>query len=39
MFREINTIGAKGNDTKISELVVETKSLIERVREQIQNIE
>lgn len=39
MNREINTIGAKANDLKITKDVVEIKSEIEKMREQIQNIE
>ncbi len=39
MHREVNTIGAKSNDTAIAHSVVELKSELERVREQIQNIE
>ncbi len=39
MNREINTIGAKNNISEISEIVIETKNQIERIREQIQNIE
>lgn len=39
MGREINTIGSKSCESKISYLVVEMKSELERVREQIQNIE
>ena len=39
MNREVNTIGAKSNDTAISHSVVELKSELERIREQIQNIE
>ncbi|MDE3045930.1 MAG: YicC family protein [Verrucomicrobiota bacterium] len=39
MGREINTIGSKSMDAKISHLVVEAKSELEKVREQIQNIE
>ena len=39
MNREINTIGSKGNDLKISKIVVEVKNEIEKIREQIQNIE
>ncbi len=39
MGREINTIGAKGSDAKISQLVVESKSELERLREQIQNVQ
>ena len=37
--REINTIGSKANDLAISNLVVDIKSEIEKIREQIQNIE
>jgi len=37
--RETNTIAAKANDLSIANLVVEIKSEIEKVREQIQNIE
>lgn len=39
MNREMNTIGAKGNDFAISIEVVEMKDALESVREQIQNIE
>lgn len=39
MFREINTIGAKSQDFKISRDVIEVKSQLEKIREQIQNIE
>jgi len=39
MNREANTIGSKANDTEISHLSVKLKELIERIREQIQNIE
>ncbi len=39
MNREINTIGSKANDLNISKHVVEIKSEIEKIREQIQNIE
>ncbi len=39
MGREINTIGSKSLDAKISYLVVEMKSELEKIREQIQNIE
>ncbi|MBI4125382.1 MAG: DUF1732 domain-containing protein, partial [Deltaproteobacteria bacterium] len=38
MHREINTVGAKAADTKISSHVVEAKSLLESLREQVQNI-
>lgn len=39
MNREINTIGSKANDLAITKNVVEIKSEIEKIREQIQNIE
>lgn len=39
MQRETNTIGAKSCDTLISARVVQMKSLIEKIREQVQNIE
>jgi uncharacterized protein (TIGR00255 family) len=39
MGREINTIGAKASDAKISQLVVDCKSELERLREQIQNVQ
>lgn len=39
MNREINTIGSKANDLSITRNVVEIKSEIEKLREQIQNIE
>ena len=37
--RELNTLSAKANDAEISQLVVRTKSELEKVREQIQNVE
>ena len=39
MNRETNTIGSKANDLTVSSHVVEMKSIIEKIREQIQNIE
>ena len=39
MFREINTLGNKAGTADISPLVVEMKTGLEKVREQIQNIE
>ena len=39
MFREANTIGSKANDVAISHRIVEIKSLVDRMREQIQNVE
>lgn len=37
--REANTIGSKAQDVEITKIVVELKSEIEKIREQIQNIE
>jgi uncharacterized protein (TIGR00255 family) len=37
--REINTIGSKANDAAVAAEVVAVKSELEKVREQIQNIE
>ena len=37
--REINTIGSKSSDVEIANIVVEVKSELEKIREQIQNIE
>lgn len=37
--REANTIGSKGNDTEMSRIVVDLKTEIEKIREQVQNIE
>lgn len=39
MHREVNTIGAKSIDSKISNLIVNIKNELEKIREQIQNIE
>lgn len=39
MNREINTISSKANDIEISQQAVEMKSVLEMVREQVQNIE
>lgn len=39
MHREVNTIGSKINDATVSQLVVGAKEELERIREQIQNIE
>lgn len=39
MNREINTIGSKASDLEISSAVVDVKSELEKIREQIQNIE
>lgn len=37
--REINTIGSKAQDLSITKIVVDMKSEIEKIREQIQNVE
>ncbi len=37
--REVNTIGSKASDAEITKLVVTAKSEIEKLREQIQNVE
>ncbi len=39
MNREVNTIGSKSNDLEITVAIVDAKSEIEKIREQIQNIE
>ena len=37
--REVNTIGSKANDSEIASCVVELKAELEKIREQVQNIE
>jgi uncharacterized protein (TIGR00255 family) len=39
MLREANTIGSKSNDITIARAVVELKTLIDRLKEQVQNVE
>jgi uncharacterized protein (TIGR00255 family) len=39
MLREANTIGSKSGDLSISQAVLEIKGSLERLREQVQNIE
>jgi uncharacterized protein (TIGR00255 family) len=39
MNREVNTIGSKSNDAEIARMVVGMKEELERIREQVQNIE
>lgn len=39
MNREVNTVGSKANDSAITKEVVEMKSLLEKLKEQVQNIE
>ena len=37
--RESNTIGSKCSDVQIAQVVVELKAEVEKIREQVQNIE
>ena len=37
--REFNTLGAKANDVEISQLIVSCKAELEKIREQLANIE
>lgn len=39
MNREVNTIGSKCNDGEIAKQVIDAKSYVEKIREQIQNVE
>ncbi|MES2995497.1 MAG: YicC/YloC family endoribonuclease [Verrucomicrobiota bacterium] len=39
IFREFNTIGSKANDAGISHAIVEAKTELEKIREQVQNVE
>ncbi|MDR1159591.1 MAG: YicC family protein [Syntrophomonadaceae bacterium] len=39
MFREINTIASKSNDLEMNRIVVDVKAELEKIREQVQNIE
>lgn len=39
IFREFNTIGSKANDAGIAQSIVEAKTELEKIREQVQNIE
>jgi uncharacterized protein YicC (UPF0701 family) len=39
MVREVNTLGAKAQDAAISHIVVAMKVELERMREQVQNVE
>lgn len=39
IHREVNTVSAKANDADISQRVVEIKAELEKIREQVQNIE
>ena len=37
--REVNTISSKSQDVPITQLVVDAKAEIEKIREQVQNVE
>ena len=39
LFREINTVGSKANEVEITRQVVAFKTELERIREQVQNVE
>ncbi|MBA2174196.1 YicC family protein [Halobacillus locisalis] len=39
MHREVNTIGSKSNDAEVTQWVVSLKSEIEKMKEQVQNVE
>jgi uncharacterized protein (TIGR00255 family) len=39
MNREINTIGSKADGLGVSELIINAKAELERMREQVQNVE
>lgn len=39
MNREVNTIGAKADGAAVGEIIVELKAELERMREQVQNVE
>jgi uncharacterized protein (TIGR00255 family) len=39
LFREFNTIGSKASDAGIAQTVVEAKTELEKIREQVQNVE
>lgn len=39
MFRETNTIGSKANDYTVTDRVIAIKGILEKIREQVQNVE
>jgi len=39
MLREVNTIGSKSNDAALTRLVIDMKSAVEQLKEQVANIE
>jgi uncharacterized protein (TIGR00255 family) len=39
MHREVNTLGAKSDDLAIAQAVIAAKATVEKLREQVQNVE
>ena len=39
LLREVNTVGSKSQTADLTRLVVEAKTLVEKIREQVQNVE
>lgn len=39
MFREVNTTGSKGSESAITNVVIDMKTTIEKIREMVQNVE
>ena len=39
LLREVNTVGSKSHVSKLTAAVVEAKTIVERIREQVQNVE
>jgi uncharacterized protein (TIGR00255 family) len=39
MNREVNTVASKANDLELSQLALASKGNLEKVREQVQNVE
>lgn len=39
IFRELNTTGSKANDAELAQIVVAAKTELEKIREQVQNVE
>jgi uncharacterized protein (TIGR00255 family) len=39
MFREVNTVGSKSSNIEVSKLVIDTKNELEKIKEQVRNIE
>jgi uncharacterized protein (TIGR00255 family) len=39
LLREVNTVGSKSQTAELTRLVVEAKTLVEKIREQVQNVE